>query len=124
VSLIEKLREKLDRLKERFEKGDRRGIVLGLLAVARLKKRGEPITRETLCGEARKIMEEHPEVDWGIDECTPGYVSTLIRELEEMGVLEETPAGTYIVRRYSNGDPVSEIYARFGYLLLYGGPAR
>ncbi len=124
MDLIDKLREKLDILKKKFEKGERRGIVLGLLAVARLKKRGEPITREALCREAKKIMEEHPDIEWGVEECTPGYISTLLRELEEMGVIEETPAGTIIVKRYNGSDPISEIYVRFGHLLLYGGPAR
>jgi len=126
---ISALKEKLDSVLRRFKEGRRRGLVLTLLAVARLAERGEEITAESVRDEARRIMDERPDVDWGVsrEEYTVGMASSLLRELVEMGVLEEAGPGEapkYRVASYSDGDPVREIYARFGYLIFYGGPAR
>ncbi len=127
MSALKKLREALDKIKEKFERGERKGIVVALLAALRLHDRGEKITGEALCNEIKKIMREQPNISWGIreGECTPGWISTIMRELEEMGVIEEAPEGGYYrLKQYEEGDPRAEIYSRFGYLLLYGGPAR
>jgi hypothetical protein len=129
---IEALRRKLDQLLERFKAGRRRGLVLTMLAAARLAEKGEEISAETVRREALKIMEEHPGVDWGVsrEEYTPGLVASLLKELADMGVLE--PVGPwhgefqrrFRIASYSDGDPLREIYARFGYLIFYGGPSR
>ncbi len=129
---IESLRRRLDSLLERFKSGRRRGLVLTLLAAARLAERGEEISAETVRREALRLMEERPDVDWGVGrgEYTTGLAASLLRELVEMGVLEpQGPWESELERRYrlasySDGDPLREVYARFGYLLFYGGPSR
>lgn len=123
---IASLKEKLDRLLERFKSGERKGLVLTLLAALRLSREGKRISAESVVEEARRIMDEVPNVDWGVsrEEYTVGLASSLLQELVEMGVLEEADAALYRFRRYSDGDPRDEIMARFGYLIFYGGPAR
>jgi len=128
--VIEELREWLDRLLERFQGGERRGLVLTLLAVVRLKENGREITPESVVEEAHKIMSERPDVDWGVsrEEYTVELATKLLDELADAGVIEPIdpmeppPYKKYRVRKYSDGDPLAEIYARFGSLLLYGGP--
>lgn len=125
--LIGDLRRRLDSILERFRSGERRGLVLTLLAVARLARRGEEITAESVAREASRIMDERPDVDWGVPRggYTPALASSLLGELVEMGVLEpQGGAGRFRVAGYSDGDPLAEIYSRFGYLIFYGGPAR
>ncbi|MEB3851294.1 MAG: hypothetical protein LRS49_01755, partial [Desulfurococcales archaeon] len=58
--LIGDLRRRLDSILERFRSGERRGLVLTLLAVARLARRGEEITAESVAREASRIMDERP----------------------------------------------------------------
>lgn len=97
-----------------------------MLAASRLSDKGKTISPENIVREADKIMEETPDIDWGVnrEEYTIGLASSLLRELVEIGVLEESEASIYVFKRYNTGDPRAEIMARFGYLLLYGGPAR
>ena len=125
VSLADRVREYLSRLERLFRDGKRSGKVLTLLAIAKLSRRGEPITPEKVAEEARSIMAEHPETDWGVrpEDVTVEFVSDILRELARIGLLEEIE-GRYRVRRTDLIDPTSEIMARFGHLLLYGGPAR
>jgi len=120
------LKEKLDRVLERFKRGERKGLVLTMLAASRLSDKGEKISPDNIVKEAHKIMDEAPDVDWGVtrQEYTVGLASSLLQELVEMGVLEETNTTIYRFRRYPEGDPKAEILARFGYLIFYGGPAR
>jgi len=120
------LKEKLDRVLERFKRGERKGLVLTMLAASRLSDKGEEISPDNIVKEAQKIMDEAPDVDWGVtrEEYTIGLASSLLQELVEMGVLEETDTTIYRFKRYSEGDPKAEILARFGYLIFYGGPAR
>ncbi len=128
--LLEEVKRWLDEVLERFRDGKRRGLVVTLLAVARLRERGEEITPESVAREARKIMEERPDVDWGVDAGAydAELAGRILEELVEAGVveavdpLEPHPARRYRVKSYPDGDPVAEIYARFGSLLLYGGP--
>ncbi len=130
--LIAELRRRLDELLERFRSGRRSGLVLTLLAVHRLAKRGEEITPESVANEAGRIIEERPDVDWGVsgEDDAPALAASLLQELVEMGVLEPDPAVEGELRRrfrvasYHDGDPMAEVYSRFGYLLFYGGPAR
>ena len=126
TGILERVRRALSELEERFRSGRRRGLVLTLLAVTRLQERGERVTPDSVAREARRIIREYQE-DWGVsyDEYTPGLASSLLRELVEMGVLEELSEGGFaLVRAGENHDPVAEVYARFGYLIFYGGPAR
>ena len=119
--LLERVRRFLDELKERFERGERRGVVVTLLAVARLLERGERVTPERVAEEVHAIMDEAPGVDWGVsrEEYTVGMASSILRELAAMGVLEEVD-GYY--RAPEGVDPRAEVYARFGHLLFYGHP--
>lgn len=126
---IKQIREKLDELHEKFKNKKRKGLVLTLLAITRLIGRGEKATTKKIVEEAHKIMNEHPNIDWGVkqEEYTIGLASTILKELEEMGLLqsEETPQGIiYTLPKTGQGDPRAEILARFGYLIFYGGPAR
>ena len=125
MGVAERVREFLRRLEERFRGGRRRGVVLTLLALARLEERGERATPERVAEEGRRIMREYPG-DWGVEyeEYTPGFVSEVLRELEDMGVVERLPDGGYRLAREEGYDPVADVYARFGYLIFYGGPAR
>jgi len=118
--VLEKIRRFLDDLKERFDRGERRGLVVTLLAVARLMEREEEITPETVRDEVHKIMDEYSETDWGVtkDEYTLELAARILRELAEMGVLVEVEPGRY--RAPELVDPKAEIYARFGHLLFYG----
>lgn len=120
------LKEKLDRVLERFKRGERKGLVLTMLAASRLSDKREEISPDNIVKEAQKIMDEAPDIDWGVtrEEYTIGLASSLLQELVEMGVLEETDTTIYRFKRYSEGDPKAEILARFGYLIFYGGPAR
>ncbi|MCE4627877.1 MAG: hypothetical protein F7C34_01835 [Desulfurococcales archaeon] len=125
ASLAERIKKYLDRIEKLFRDGKRSGRVLTLLAVARLSTRGEPLTPKTVAEEARRIIAEHPETDWGVkaEDVTVEFVSEILRELAKAGVLEEIEGG-YRVKRTDLIDPAAEIMARFGHLLLYGGPAR
>ncbi|MCE4600219.1 MAG: hypothetical protein F7C38_01450 [Desulfurococcales archaeon] len=120
------LKEKLDKLLEKFKKGDRKGLVLAMLAAIRLSDKGEKISPENVASEAKALMDEHPDIDWGVsrEDLTPGLASTLLQELADMGLLEATDTLTYRLKPYKSGDPRAEVLARFGYLIFYGGPAR
>ena len=123
--LVEKVKAYLERVERLFKQGKRSGRVLALLAVARLSMRDEKITPASVAEEARRIMREHPETNWGVslEAVTEGFMSEILRELAREGILEEVEGG-YVVRRTELIDPTAEIMGRFGHLLLYGGPAR
>jgi len=120
--VLEKVRRFLDELKEKFDRGERRGLVVTLLAVARLLEREEEITAEKVRDEVHKIMKEYPDTDWGvtIEEYTPELAARILRELAAMGILEEIEPGTGRYRAPELVDPKAEVYARFGHLLFYG----
>ncbi len=126
---IKDIKKKLDKLLEKFKKKERKGLVLTLLSVVRLSDKGEKVTPENVVSEAKRIIDESPHIDWGVskDEYNVGIASSLLKELVEMGILdeEETPTGmVYMLARTRSGDPRSEILARFGHLIFYGGIAR
>ncbi len=128
--VFEKVARWLDELLEKFKRGNRRGMVVTLLAIARLKEKGLPLTLANIVEEVKRIIREKPEVDWGVreEEYTEEYAGKLLAELEEVGILEPAdpleppPQRKWRIRQYEEADPVAEIYARFGSLLLYGGP--
>ncbi len=127
MTRIEELRKKLENLKEKFEAGNRNGLVLTLVAVTRLLRDKKHVSLREIVEEAKRILHnKNIDVDWGV--ANTGYdeslASTLVRELIDMGVLEEVDGRLYRFKKYEDGDPRAEIYARFGYLILYGGPAR
>jgi hypothetical protein len=89
------LREKLERIIERFQRGERRGLVLALISALRLRERGEPITPASVAREGREIIRRTKgRIDWGVDEegFTEAYVTSLLEELVELGVLEPEPS--------------------------------
>ncbi len=93
-STLAELKEKLRRLVERFRRGERRGLLLTLVAAARLRERGEAITPSSVAREARRIIREtRGRVDWGVseEEYTESLAADLLEELVEMGVLEPSP---------------------------------
>ncbi len=125
MTVAEKFRKALERLESRFKKGDRSGKVLTLLALAKLRERGEKATPEKIVEEARKIMEETPRIKWGVekDEYNVGLASSILKELLEAGLIVEVDGAYYFIRQ-EGLDPVAEVYRKFGHLLFYGGPAR
>jgi hypothetical protein len=125
VEIVSKIREFLRKLEEKFKGGERSGRVLTLLAILRLSRRGEKITPETVTKEAHEIMRETPSIDWGVpeDAYTIELAGSLLKEFARLGIIEEVEGG-YIIRCYQRFDPASEIYARFGHLIFYGGPSR
>ena len=120
--VLEKLRRFLDELKEKFEAGERRGLVVTLLAIARLTERGEEITPEKVRDEVHSIMGETPGTDWGVtkEDYTLDKATSLLEELAAAGFIEEIEPGTSRYRLVEAVDPRAEIYARFGHLLFYG----
>ena len=120
--VLEKLRRFLDELKEKFESGERRGLVVTLLAIARLTERGEEITPEKVRDEVHSIMGETPGTDWGVtkEDYTLDKATSLLEELAAAGFIEEIEPGTGRYRLVETVDPRAEIYARFGHLLFYG----
>ncbi len=93
-STLAELKEKLRHLVERFHRGERRGLLLTLVAVTKLKERGEAITPSNVAKEAKKIIKEtRGRVDWGVteEEYTESLAADLLEELVDMGVLEPTP---------------------------------
>ena len=123
---IATLKKKLDHILEKFKKGERRGLVLAMLAAIRLSDKGKAISVDNIVEEAKMIIDEFPNIDWGVskEEFTPGLASSLLKELVEMGVLEPTDTSRFIFKTYESGSPRDEILARFGYLIFYGGLAR
>ncbi len=88
------LREKLEALVRRFHSGERRGLLLALVSALRLRERGEPITPSSVAREGREIIRRtRGRIDWGVkeEEFTEAYVTGLLEELVEMGVLEPEP---------------------------------
>jgi len=113
--------EALKRLFEAWRSGRRKGLVLTLVAVQSLRERGEEVTEEAVRREGLRILRETKgKVDWGVteEEYTPALVSSLLRELVEMGVLEEVEGAAYRVYRIRDGRRgEEEFYLRFGTLL-------
>ncbi|MCE4625412.1 MAG: hypothetical protein F7C35_06065 [Desulfurococcales archaeon] len=125
VQLAEKFKKYIERLERLFIDGKRSGRVLTLLAVVRLREKGKEITAENVAEEAKRIIRERPDIEWGVTEeqYTVDLAAELLRELARNGVLEEVEGG-YVLRKYATLDPQAEILAKFGHLIFYGGPAR
>ncbi|MEB3760096.1 MAG: hypothetical protein GSR72_03925 [Desulfurococcales archaeon] len=126
-SIIAKIRRGLDKIKEKFEKGDRNGMVLTILALERALKNKDKVSIKDVVFEARNIIKKREiNVSWGVSysEYNEELARKLVRELVELGLVEELEGGYYRFRYIEDLDPRAEIYARFGHLLLYGGPAR
>ena len=114
--------EGLKNLYERWVSGRRKGLVLTLIAVESLRRRGEKATVDAVRREGlRLIRETRDTIDWGITEekySQQSVVTGLLRELVEMGVLEEVN-GVY--RLKTDGEPEKveeEIMSRFGSLII------
>ncbi|MEB3859913.1 MAG: 40S ribosomal protein S25 [Desulfurococcales archaeon] len=74
---------------------------LALLSIKELEARGEKPTLGSIVEEAKKIIEQTRDiVDWGIEksEYNVSLASAALRELEEMGIIEEY-SGVYRVKR-------------------------
>ncbi len=114
VSVAEALKKLLDR----WLSGRRKGLVLTLVAVQSLREKGEEASEEAVRREGLRILREtRGKVDWGVseEEYTPALVSSLLRELVEMGVLEEVDGAVYRIRGGRQGE--EEFYTRFGTLM-------
>ena len=125
--IIVKIKEGLDKIKDKFEGGERNGLVLTILALDRALKRKERASVKDVVDEARSILDDKRlNVEWGVsyEEYDEELARKLIRELVELGLVEELEGGYFRFRSIGGLDPRAEIYARFGHLLLYGGPAR
>lgn len=126
-NIIAKIRKGLDKIKEKFEKGDRNGMVLTILALERALKNKDKVSIKDVVFEAKNIIKNREiNVSWGVSysEYNEELARKLVRELVELGLVEELEGGYYRFRYVGDLDPRAEIYARFGHLLLYGGPAR
>ncbi len=124
MSLLGRVVEKVKALVEGFLGGGcdarRRRLLLALMAVQRLRERGEEVTAETVAREARRIIRENPGEQWCIaeEEFTPALAADLLQELVEMGVLEPEPGlleelgRRYRFRSYEQPGDVEEEVAR------------
>ncbi len=102
AEVVERLRTAV----ERFLRGDRRGLMLTVLAASRLRERGEDITAEAVAREGRRIIRETGErMDWGVgeDDYTAEKARELLEELADMGVLEKID-GSYRFARHGPDD--------------------
>ncbi|MEB3765412.1 MAG: hypothetical protein GSR77_04535 [Desulfurococcales archaeon] len=125
--IIAKIKEGLDKIKDKFERGERNGLVLTILALERVLKKKDKASIQDVVDEARSILDDKRlNVKWGVsyEEYDEELARKLIKELVELGLVEELDGGYYRLRYVGDLDPRAEIYARFGHLLLYGGPAR
>ena len=101
---LERVIARLRAAVERFLGGERRGLMLTVLAASRLRERGEEITAKAVAEEGRRIIEEtRGRMDWGVSESeyTAEKARELLDELVDMGVLEKVDGGYRFARHDS-----------------------
>ena len=101
---LERVIARLRAAVERFLGGERRGLMLTVLAASRLRERGEEITAKAVAEEGRRIIEEtRGRMDWGVTESeyTAEKARELLDELVDMGVLERVDGGYRFARHDS-----------------------
>ncbi len=112
--------EAVKRIFERWKAGRRKGLVLTMVAIQSLRERGKDATEKAIREEGARILREtEGRVDWGVSEpeYTPSLVSGLLRELEELGVVEagDVASGARAYRISRSAE--EEFLSRFGHLM-------
>ena len=89
------------------------GRALALLSIRELESRGKQPTLSNIVDEARRIIEQTEGlINWGIskNEYTASLASAALRDLVEMGIVEER-LGVYKIKKSNNDSPLAGVEA-------------
>ncbi|MEB3779382.1 MAG: hypothetical protein GSR85_04035 [Desulfurococcales archaeon] len=120
---VDEAKRRLNSIFSKFMRGEAKGLVLTLLSLIRVRRKGLEASPENIAREASEILERTSDrIDWGIErgKYTVELASSLLEELVAMGVLEELEGAEdllrrrYRIRRYDEEDLEDEVYRQLG----------